>query len=60
MRVDKVWWREINERFSEEENLGTAKVGAVVIDGWDFGDRGVEGRGQCRFTGNLFETLRWN
>jgi len=60
MRVDKVWWREISERFSEEENLGTVKVGAVGIDGWDSGDRRVEGRGQCCFMGNLFETLRWN
>ena len=57
MGVYKVWRGPISGSFSGEENLRTVKVGAIGVDGWDLGDRGVEGRGQCRFVGNLFETL---
>jgi len=38
----------------------TVKIGAIGVDGRDFGDRGIEGRGQCRFVGDLFETLHRN
>ena len=57
MRVDKVWWEEISTRLSEEKKARTVEIGAAGVDGWDLGDRGVEGRGQSRPVGQLFETL---
>jgi len=58
MRVNKVWWRAIRERLSEEGKLRTVEVGAVGVDGWDSGDRHVETRRQRRLVRHRVETLR--
>lgn len=57
VHVNEVCAGSDQKRLSEEENSRTVVVGAVWVDGWNLGDRSVEGGCQGRFMRHIFETL---